>query len=338
MIAGLRDDGYRRIGARLMLYRARPHAEDGRFAADVRAGLGATPKRLSPTYFYDELGSALFEAICALPEYYLTRAESEILARHADEIVGALGEPLELVEFGSGSARKTRVLIEAALARQERLAYHPIDISEEALIGSAGALLAAYEQLEISAFASDYREVLAGGLLRTQTRVLALFLGSNIGNFEPDAARTFLTSVAGALRRGDGLLLGYDLKKEASILERAYDDPGGVTAAFNKNLLGRINRELGGGFDARSFEHSARYDPQRGGVDSFLVSSRAQRVPVAALACEIAFAAGEAIHTESSFKFDPDAIAKLARRSGFSPARTWFDPERRFAVALLLRV
>lgn len=324
------------VSARFALYRAPELTHAASFSDDVRSGLTNERKRLPPKYFYDELGSALFEAICVLPEYYLTRVEAEILDRSAGEMVAALGGEIELVEFGSGSARKTRTLIGAALARQTRLDYHPIDISPAALVGSAEALVAEYERLHVSAYASDYFDVLASASLRTSRRVLALFLGSNIGNYDPDSARTLLRAMSAAFKPGDGLLLGTDLKKDTLTLERAYNDPTGVTAAFNKNVLARINRELGGHFDLDAFTHVSRYDARRGSVDSFLVAGRGMRVAIDALGLETRFRTTETIYTESSHKFDAADIAALAADCGFRVGATWTDDAKRFAVTLLV--
>ncbi|MFY9780020.1 MAG: L-histidine N(alpha)-methyltransferase [Candidatus Baltobacteraceae bacterium] len=324
------------LGERLLLYRSPQPARTLSFAQDVRAGLSAERKHLAPKYFYDELGSALFEAICYLPEYYLTRAEAEILESRAGEIVSRLPGPLELVEFGSGSARKTRTIIGAALERQERLDYHPIDISATALLDSSTALVAEHERLHVTAYASDYIELLASGRLRTSKRVLALFLGSNIGNYDPDEGARLLRAMSAAFKPGDALLLGTDLKKDARVLERAYNDPTGVTAAFDKNLLGRINRELGGHFDLDAFAHVARYDGARGVVDSFLVAQRGQAVPIDALDLTVRFGTAEAIHTESSYKFDALDVERLARRSGFRVECGWSDAAKRFSVSLLV--
>ena len=293
-------------------------------------------KRLPPKYFYDELGSALFEAICALPEYYLTRTETEILETYAPEMVRALGGPIEFVEFGSGSARKTRLLLGAAIDAQGPVTYRPIDISPVALEGSATSLVAEYEDLTVKAYASDYFALLASRRLELEGRALALFLGSNIGNYEPGAARSLLIAMRGAFATNDGLLLGYDLKKNASELELAYNDPTGVTAAFDKNVLGRINRELGGHFDLDGFRHAARYDRVRGSVDSFLVAQRSMRVAIDALGMEIPFAAFEAIHTESSYKFDTSDVSALAASASMRLEKTWTDDASRFAVSLLV--
>ncbi len=306
------------------------------FGDDVRAGLTAARKYLPPKYFYDELGSAIFESICALPEYYLTRTEAAILDRRADEMVTALGGPIEFVEFGSGSARKTRALLEAALRHQDDVAYHPIDISPAALEDSSLALVAEFERLHVTAYASDYFDVLESAQLRTSKRVMALFLGSNIGNYDPSEARTLLRAMSAAFKPGDGLLLGADLKKDAAVLERAYNDPTGVTASFNKNVLARINRELGGRFDLDAFAHASRYDAARGSVDSFLVAQRGCNVPIEALGIDVRFSAAESIHTESSHKFDEADIARLATASGFRVERRWTDDAERFAVSLLV--
>jgi len=305
------------------------------FADDVRRGLRALPKRLPPKSFYDDLGSSLFESITHLPEYYLTRAESELLDKYAGDIIETLGTPLELLELGSGSATKTRYLIAAVLDRQSTLHYSPIDISPAALKASAQALVDEYPDISVEAFAGDYFELLEGPGLRSDARTLALFLGSNIGNFEPDEATALLQALRRTLKSGDGLLLGTDLKKSIERLELAYDDPAGVTAAFNKNVLGRINRELGGNFDLRAFEHDAHYDPVRGAVDMFLIATTAQKVHVRDLNLQLSFSEFESIHTESSYKYDPDDISRLAETSGYRLERCWFDSGFDYALSLL---
>jgi dimethylhistidine N-methyltransferase len=325
-----------RIGERFSLYRSPAGAAVDNFADDVRAGLSAPRKYLLPKYFYDEVGSALFEAICWLPEYYLTRTESEILERFGPEMLAAVGEPVEIVEFGSGSARKTRALLSAALALQERVSYHPIDISPSALFAASASLVADFPNLDVTAYASDYFDVLSSARLSTEGRVLALFLGSNIGNYDPAAGGKLLRAMSSAFKPGDALLLGADLKKDAAVLELAYNDPTGVTAAFDKNVLARINRELGGHFDLDAFEHVARYDAVRGAVDSFLVARRGMNVAVDALAMQVRISSTESIHTESSFKFDEQDIAALAAKNGFRVARRWVDPAQRYSVSLLI--
>jgi len=329
-------DGLTPVGERLLLSRPPQPLQAASFGDDVRAGLNAPRKRLVPKYFYDDLGSALFEAICYLPEYYLTRAETEILTGSAGAIFDAVGGPVELVEFGSGSAVKTRILIGELVQRQPRVDYCPIDISPSALVRSANNLVAEYPSLHVRAYADDYFNVLSSRSLSTSDRVLALFLGSNVGNYEPEAADALLSAMAASFKPGDGLLLGADLKKPRETLELAYSDPTGVTAAFNKNLLGRINRELGGGFDLGSFDHSAMYDDARGVVESFLISRHGQTVPIEALDMNVRFAAGESIHTESSYKFDRIDIEALAARNGFRVTHQWTDSLGRFVVSLLV--
>jgi len=320
--------------ARFALYRD-PHPERvATFAEDVRAGLSARPYSLPPKYFYDDLGSTLFEAICRLPEYYLTRVERDLLATYGREIVGSFSEPLELLELGSGSALKTKLIIEAILERQPRLTYHPIDISPEALVESSLGLVAANERLRISAYASDYHALLRRRGLETRDRVLALYLGSNIGNFRPADAAALLELLARALRPGDGLLVGYDLKKDPGILEAAYDDPTGVTAAFNKNLLGRINRELDADFDLDGFRFRATYNAVRGAVESFLVSRRRQNVRIGAAGLAVPFSVGDTIHTESSYKFTRGEIVELAHGCGYRERKTFSDAGGRYALTL----
>jgi len=312
------------------------------FASDVRDGLTAQPKRLFPKYFYDELGSQLFDAICLLPEYYLTRAEEEILARYSDEIIEAVAGQKVLLEMGSGSASKTRRIIEALLQRQTDLLFVPVDISPAALGTSSRLLLQSYSRLRIEAYASDYYDGLAAlkakGLGSGAERTLALFLGSNIGNFDAEEARRFLRALRGVLRSNDALLLGADLRKAPAILEAAYDDPLGLTAAFNLNLLARINRELDAAFDLRAFKHTAFYNEELGRVELYLESTRAQTISIGKLGLEVEFAAGERVHTENSYKYDLEGLSRLAADTGFSRARTWLDQGERFSSNLFIAV
>lgn len=324
---------------RLTLHRLAQGGDKSALAEDARAGLTSRPKTLPPKYFYDELGSRLFEAICALPEYYLTRAESEILSSYADDIVssigGSTGAPARLVELGSGSAEKTRFLIEALLRRQPALHYLPVDISAASLERSSVELLQLYPRLRVTAYAADYftalRELVPA---RAGERTAALFLGSNIGNFAQREAADFLLAVRKVLKAEDSLLLGADLKKSADILIPAYDDALGVTAAFNRNLLVRINRELGADFCVEKFRHLALYDEERGRVEAHLVSTARQTVRLAALDLEIGFDEGETIHTENSYKFDLEQLRELARATGFHLERSWLDGARRFSFNL----
>jgi len=322
---------------RFSLYRDPHPARIASFADDVRTGLGMRPYTLAPKYFYDDLGSALFDAITRLPEYYLTRVERDLLATYGSQIVATFDEPLELVELGSGSAVKTRLIIEAILARQETLTFHPIDISPDALIESSHALLASHDALSVSAYASDYTALLHARRLGTRDRVLALFLGSNVGNFEPAAARELFTLLGATLQPGDGFLIGYDLKKDASVLELAYNDPTGVTAAFNKNLLARINRELGGTFDLSAFSFYAQYDAAAGAIRSYLRAERPHEVAVPGAGVTATFEPGDTIHTESSFKFLTAEIVELVAAGGFRERATYSDAASRYALTLFVR-
>ena len=301
------------------------------FGADVRAGLGASPKRLDCRYFYDDEGSRLFEAICGLPEYYPPAAEREILEAHAEEIAAAGGA--ELWELGSGSAVKTRWILEALL-RRGPLGYVAIDISRAALEASAAALLESYPALSMRCLHADYE----AGLRRVAEAPgpkLLLWLGSNVGNFARAEAAAFLRRARAALSSRDRFLVGVDLRKDTAALEAAYDDAAGVTAAFNLNLLVRINRELGGRFELAAFRHRASYDAAAGRVDMHLVSLRDQRVRIDGLDLEVAFQAGEAIHTESSYKYGPEELDALADEGGFRIERDWRDRAGRFADLLL---
>ena len=304
------------------------------FAADVRTGLTAPSKFLLPHYFYDPLGSALFDAICELPEYYVTRAETEILTAHAAEIASAFGTPIRLVELGSGSARKTRFLLDAITARQPELEYVPIDVDASMLEKSGDALLQEYDSLRITAICGDFREAARAIPHRDRHRTVVLFLGSTIGNLDPEEAVAMLRDLRSSLVPGDALFLGADLRKPREILEPAYDDPLGVTAAFNLNLLGRINRELGGHFDLASFAHRAHYDEQLGRIEMHLVSRIAQRVAIDSLPLDVELAAGESIHTENSYKHDDDSLRFLTEASGFTIERRWTDSRGWFADVL----
>jgi L-histidine N-alpha-methyltransferase len=305
-------------------------------AEDVRKGLAVQPKRFLPKYFYDELGSQLFEAICLLPEYYLTRAENEIFQRYAGEIASSVDGQVALVEMGSGSASKTRLIIEALLRRQSSLVFMPVDISASAIESSSRILLQSYPRLTIEAYAADYFAGLAELGKKPRQRTLALFLGSNISNFDLDEAHRFLRALRNVLRKGDALLLGADLKKDPAVLEAAYNDALGVTSAFNLNVLARINRELGGTFDLRAFRHLAFYNEAMGRIEIYIESLANQKVRIEKLDLDVEFAAGELIHTENSYKYDTAGIARLASDTGFECTRTWLDSQERFSSNLLL--
>jgi L-histidine N-alpha-methyltransferase len=304
------------------------------FADDVRRGLSSNQKQLFPKYLYDELGSQLFEAICHVDEYYPTRAEKEILTRHADEIVAGIPDCRTLIELGSGSADKTRKIIEALIRRQPDLQFIPVDISASALEASSHSLLESYPTLKINAYAADYFQALSALPPLGSGPALVLFLGSNIGNFERADALEFLRAIRRVLRPNDFLLLGADLKKDRATLEAAYNDALGVTRAFILNELARINRELGGDFDLWAFGLRSFYDPAAGCVEVYLESLRSQSVVIRGLEMSVNFAAGERIHMEHAYKFDPEGLAEMGRQSGFGLEQTWLDSQKRFSSNL----
>lgn len=312
-----------------------PDDADG-FADVARAGLAEQPKRLPCRFLYDAEGSRLFEEICTLPEYYLTRAEREILERHAAEIAARLPVEVDLVELGSGSAEKTEVLLRAFEQRGSRVRYVPIDICREVLEQSGERLLERHEDLSILAVEAEYADGLErlerDGAARAR---LVLWLGSNVGNFDRPAAAAFLARVRGGLREEDRLLLGVDLRKERAVLEAAYDDARGVTARFNLNLLVRANRELGADFDVDAFRHEAVYDEDLGRVDMYLLSRRDQEVSLGPDGPLVHFAVGERVHTESSYKYSVGEIDSLARAAGLAPVERWLDSARRYSLNLL---
>jgi L-histidine Nalpha-methyltransferase len=307
------------------------------FAVAVSDGLSKLGQRELPSkYLYDDLGTALFEAITLLPEYGLTRAEERLLRRHAGDILEHLPPPIAVIELGSGSGRKTRWLLEA-LADREPVAYFPIDISAAALIkchqelGDVGAI-------SMVGLEKSYQEGLQEAAARRQPNqtLLVLFLGSSIGNFDPPAAENFLRDIRRHVRPGDALLLGTDMEKSVGDMLLAYDDPAGVTAAFNLNLLARINRELGGDFLLRRFEHDVRYQEMDRRIEMHLRSIRNQTVSIRAADFTCSLREGETIWTEACHKFRVEEIPGLARRAGFLCEAQWIDTEWAFAENLLI--
>ncbi|MGQ7793280.1 L-histidine N(alpha)-methyltransferase [Faunimonas sp. B44] len=307
-----------------------PDEPDNRFLRDVLDGLARQQKAIPPKYFYDAEGSRLFDAICALEEYYPTRTEIGILSRHAREIAGAIGPGAVLVEFGAGSAVKVRHILDAA---RDLRAFVPIDISGEHLIEASGALAADYPGLTVLPVVADFTGPLALDSMLPAGRRVGFFPGSTIGNFDPPEASALLGRFAAALGPGAGLVIGVDLEKPVPVLEAAYDDARGVTAAFNLNLLGRINRELGADFDLSAFAHRAVWNPESRAVEMHLVASRAQRVTVAGQTFD--FAAGDTIHTESSYKYTVPRFHRIAEAAGWRADRLWTDPDRLFSLHYL---
>lgn len=303
----------------------------------VDEGLSLDQKTLPCRYIYDAAGSHLFEQICRLPEYYLTRTEQAILERHAFEMVDAAGEDrcdLSLVEFGSGSSYKTRLLMNAALARQRSLHYVPIDISTEFLRNSSETLLEEYPNLSITAIAGEYGDGIEA-LPSDECPRLILFLGSNVGNFENEEAVGFLAAIRRRMEPADRILIGVDLVKDRDVLHTAYNDSLGITAEFNKNLLYRINRELGGDFHIASFHHDAPFIDERSRIEMRLVSHSVQTVGIRATDRAYRFQAGEYIHTENSHKYTLDGFTDLCRRAGLDVQEQWMDSREWFAVILL---
>lgn len=308
------------------------------FGDAVRAGLTKSKKTLPSQFFYDDEGSRLFEAICALPEYYLTRAEAEILRTASQQIAAQLPTIHTIIELGSGSAEKTEHLLDAFVARGEApICYAPIDVSRSALEESVERLEARHPTLVIRPAVAEYEAGLAQLQREDLGPALTLWLGSSIGNLEKPAAARFVRDLASGMGSGDRLLIGIDLRKDRAILEAAYDDAAGVTARFDLNLLTRINRVLGGDFDLDAFRHVVHYDEPSGSVQSFLESRIDQRVPIDALDVEIPFEAGERIHTEDSHKYSEREIDDLAARAGLRVETRYFDDGRRFSLNLLAR-
>ena len=308
------------IRAQTALRVPRPIEPPGPFAADVVAGLTAHPKRLPPKYFYDNTGSALFERITELPEYYPTRSELSILQYNAAEIATFFPSHCALIEFGSGSTRKARILLDAAPAIA---AYVPVDISGEFLQQQATDLRRDYPQLAVHPVADDFTQAFEMPAEIAALPRVGFFPGSTIGNFEPHDAASFLRHVGRVLGPDAVLIIGVDLEKEPEILNAAYDDAAGVTAEFNLNLLTRINRELGADFNLAAFEHHAFYNRERHRIEMHLASCKRQKVHVAGMTID--FRAGETIHTENSYKYTVASFGALARATGWTPRKVWTD-------------
>jgi L-histidine N-alpha-methyltransferase len=317
-------------------------------ATEARRGLTASPKCLAPWLFYDEAGSRLFEQITTLPEYYLTRTERDIFTTYADEIFSILDSSLTIVELGAGTASKTGILLRALTRRQPTVLYEPIDISPTALEEASAQLESAIPNLTVRPRVANYVTDSFTIERPIDTRVLALYIGSSIGNFSPEEARHILTTLRAQLQPGDALLLGTDLApcppeathpaKSPSTLLAAYNDKQGVTAEFNRNILNRLNRDLGANFRPDQFAHRALWNHTRSRIEMHLKSLVPQRVTIpansAGPALHLNFFSGETIHTENSYKFNPDTIATLLADTGFATTRTFADPANLFAVTL----
>jgi L-histidine N-alpha-methyltransferase len=305
---------------------------------EALSGLTSSPKTLSPWLFYDERGSQLFEQITALPEYYLTRTERAILSAHAEEILetASQGSRLTLIELGAGTATKTGLLLAAAVEQQGSIVYQPIDVSASALDEAAAAIAAHIPGVVVESQVANYTSEPFTLSRLPGERALALYIGSSIGNFSPAEAAGILRNLRDHLEPGDSLLLGTDLApgphKSIETLEAAYDDAEGVTAAFNLNVLARLNRDLGADFRVDQFAHRALWNPKHSRIEMHLESLIAQAVDIGDE--RVSFSQGETIHTENSHKFTAGSISKLLNAGGFSPTHTWHDPNCRFAVTL----
>jgi L-histidine N-alpha-methyltransferase len=303
-------------------------------ARDVLRGLTAHPKSLPARLFYDAAGSALFEQITELPEYYLTATEQAIFEQSACEMVGAAGGAATIVELGAGTARKTMLVLRAALDRHRTIRFIPIDVSGFALREARQRVRSELPQVRVQPLLLDYTER-PFALARFAERKLVLFIGSSIGNFEPMAAGALLRRLRSALAPGDALLLGTDMRKPAEVLLPAYDDADGVTARFNLNILARLNREFDADFDLSLFTHRVRWNEHESRIEMHLESRAGQQVRIPALNLSLSIAAGETIHTENSYKFTPQMIDAIAVNGGFRIERAWSDERDWFRVSLL---
>ena len=306
--------------------------ESGDFRSEVVDGLSGRPKALPCKYFYDAKGSQLFDEICELPEYYLTRTEIGLLKEIGADLARHIGPHAHIIEYGCGSVKKVRPLLDAL---DRPAAYVAVDISREHLLEAANTLAADYPDIDVHAVCADFTKPfrVRPPIHRPKARRVGFFPGSTLGNFGPDDAHRFLTRAAGFLGPGGAMVIGIDLKKDEAILDAAYNDSKGVTAAFNLNLLSRINRELGADFDVAKFRHGAHYNAGRGRVEMHLYSTADQTVHVDG--SEFRFAEGESIHTENSHKYSIGDFRRMARKAGFEPAKAWTDGAQLFSIHYL---
>lgn len=302
------------------------HPEQSDFYGEVVTGLQATPKVIPPKFFYDEIGSNLFEQICQLPEYYPTRTEQKILSRNAREIAKIVGTHSYILEPGCGSCEKIKILLETLKPK----AYVPMDISKDFLQKSAQAISDAYPWLDVHAACVDFTAPMELPFCPDNENKLAFFPGSSIGNFEPKHAKQFLSQVVDMVGEGGGMLIGVDLKKDEQLLRDAYNDNAGVTAEFNLNLLSRINEELDANFNLDHFNHHAFYNAEVGRIEMHLVSQKSQKITVGDHIID--FSKGESIHTENSYKYTVKEFQQLASDAGFMPVQVWTDADQLFSV------
>ena len=315
------------------------------FAKDVESGLSDKQKHISPKFFYDKKGSKLFEEICKQPEYYLNRIESQILKNSVNKILDIMGdEEISLVELGNGNSLKTRILLGPMLARLKNVSYFPIDVSLKMLKISISDLFSEYAKLKIYGVCSDY----VTGLVRINEFIKSnksvpkkkfiIFLGSSIGNFDPKEALIFLRSIVRYVKKDDLLLIGVDLEKDKSTLDRAYNDKNGVTAKFNLNVLSRINKELDGEFKVSNYEHSSFYNTNKHRIEMHLISKVDQQVRIRAIGKIFHFKKGETIHTENSYKYSPRRLNNLVEMSGLQVVENFVDPNKQYTLVLLKKI
>ena len=312
--------------------KVRPEEFSSEFAEEVYEGLTSGQKRLSSAFFYDKKGDALFQEIMALPEYYLTRSEYEILEKNSSEFVRLFDSPqgFDLFELGAGDGKKTKILLRAFLEAKLDFAFLPIDISENALQGLASSLKKELPELKLNPITGTYFGVLNEIASFSSRKKVILFLGSNIGNLPPATAVSFLQKTRSSMGKDDLLFIGFDLKKDPAVIYSAYNDSRGVTAAFNKNILARINKELHGNFELDAFEHFPLYDPHVGEARSYLISQKEQEILIRDLDLRVKFRKWESIHTEISRKFDEPTILEMAEDSGLKIAGYFTDEKNYF--------
>lgn len=322
---------------RFYLWRTPQNDHFEKFKRDVYKGLSAERKSLPPKYFYDARGSKLFEQICTLPEYYQTRTEDAILRLGVGHILELADYPKTIVELGSGSSLKTQRLIHGLLEQSRECLFVPIDISESILTDSAHILLRCHPSLIIRSLHADYHKALLK-LPSIPGKKLILWLGSSIGNMSPSEKVDFLKRICSVMSKDDFLLIGFDLIKGRDILERAYNDEAGITAAFNKNILVRINNELGGDFITDQFDHYSFYNEDHLRIEMHLVSNQRQAVGIDEIQCRICLEKGESIHTENSYKFDSERIYRTTHPAGFRQLHSWRDEDDYFEVGLFSKI
>ena len=329
----------------LLIHNVEQLKANNEFAMDVESGLNAKQKHISPKFFYDKNGSKLFEEICDQPEYYLNRTELLILKKSVNEIMRLIGEnQISIIELGNGNSTKTRILLEPSISTLKRVCYFPIDVSLKMLESSIRDLIREYANLQVFGLCSDY----LSGLIKIDEymkkhdnipkRKLILFLGSSIGNFDPEELKNFLYGLRRNLRKEDALLIGFDLEKNKIDLESAYNDKKGVTAKFNLNILSRINRELAGNFKLSTFEHKSFFNIRKHRIEMHLQSKIDQQVIIGSIGRTFYFKKGETIHTENSYKFTENRLKGLVKNAGLEVIKNFTDPEKQYSLILLKKV